>query len=181
MPATTSLAWATSFASSTPTSRQAGRAAFAADLTHLSSFASEEATQLQFNVTGLPIKGLLVTGMVIGALGVLDDVTVSQASTVMVLYRANPRQGFLRLFGEGLSVGRDHIAATVNTLVLAYGRCGPARAARRQRRACGLRKRNQLRSRSRGNSRHARRLNRADRGSRPPSPRLRPVACLPLI
>jgi uncharacterized membrane protein len=58
--------------------------------------------------------------MVIGALGVLDDVTVSQASTVMALYRANPRQGFVRLFGEGLSVGRDHIAATVNTLVLAY-------------------------------------------------------------
>jgi uncharacterized membrane protein len=45
---------------------------------------------------------------------------VSQSSTVMALYRANPRQGFLRLFGEGLSVGRDHIAATVNTLVLAY-------------------------------------------------------------
>jgi uncharacterized membrane protein len=84
----------------------AGLAAFATDLTHLSGFASEEATQLQFDVTGLSIKGLLVAGMVIGALGVLDDVTVSQ--------------GFLRLFGEGLSVGRDHIAATVNTLVLAY-------------------------------------------------------------
>jgi uncharacterized membrane protein len=98
----------------------AGLAAFATDLTHLSGFASEEATQLQFDVTGLSIKGLLVAGMVIGALGVLDDVTVSQASTVMALYRANPRQGFLRLFGEGLSVGRDHIAATVNTLVLAY-------------------------------------------------------------
>jgi uncharacterized membrane protein len=98
----------------------AGLAAFATDLTHLSGFASEEATQLQFNVTGLSIKGLLVAGMVIGALGVLDDVTVSQASTVMALHRANPTQSFLRLFGEGLSVGRDHIAATVNTLVLAY-------------------------------------------------------------
>jgi uncharacterized membrane protein len=71
----------------------AGLAAFATDLTHLSGFASEEATQLQFDVTGLSIKGLLVAGMVIGALGVLDDVTVSQASTVMALYRANPRQG----------------------------------------------------------------------------------------
>jgi uncharacterized membrane protein len=98
----------------------AGLAAFATDLTHLSGFASEEATQLQFNITGLSITGLLVAGMVIGALGVLDDVTVSQASTVMALYRANPRQEFLRLFCEGLSVGRDHIAATVNTLVLAY-------------------------------------------------------------
>jgi uncharacterized membrane protein len=98
----------------------AGLAAFATDMTHLSGFASEEATQLQVDVTGLSIKGLVVAGMVIGALGVLDDVTVSQASTVMALVRANPRFGFLKLFGEGLSVGRDHIAATVNTLVLAY-------------------------------------------------------------
>jgi uncharacterized membrane protein len=98
----------------------AGLAVFATDLTHLSGFASEEATQLQVDITGLSIKGLVVAGMVIGALGVLDDVTVSQASTVMALQRANPRQGFFGLFGEGLSVGRDHIAATVNTLVLAY-------------------------------------------------------------
>ncbi len=58
--------------------------------------------------------------MVIGALGVLDDVTVSQASTVLALRRANPALGFARLFGEALAVGRDHLGATVNTLVLAY-------------------------------------------------------------
>ncbi len=98
----------------------AGLAVFATDLTHLSGFASEEATQLQVDVTGLSIKGLVVAGMVIGALGVLDDVTVSQSSTVMALFRANPQQSFVKLFGEGLTVGRDHIAATVNTLVLAY-------------------------------------------------------------
>jgi uncharacterized membrane protein len=97
-----------------------GLALFAADLAHLSGFASEEATMLQFDVAGLSIQGLLVAGMVIGALGVLDDVTVSQASTVIELQRANPHQGFLRLFNGALSVGRDHIAATVNTLVLAY-------------------------------------------------------------
>jgi uncharacterized membrane protein len=97
-----------------------GLAAFAVDLAHLSGFASEEATMLQFDVVGLSIQGLLVAGMVIGALGVLDDVTVSQASTVMALQRANPHQGFGRLFRGGISVGRDHIAATVNTLVLAY-------------------------------------------------------------
>jgi uncharacterized membrane protein len=97
-----------------------GLALFAADLAHLSGFASEEATMLQFDVVGLSIQGLLVAGMVIGALGVLDDVTVSQASTVMELRRANPHQGFTRLFNSGISVGRDHIAATVNTLVLAY-------------------------------------------------------------
>jgi uncharacterized membrane protein len=98
----------------------AGLAVFAVELAHLSGFASEEAIRLQFDVVGLSIQGLLIAGMVIGALGVLDDVTVSQASTVMALRRANPRQGFGRLFRGGISVGRDHIAATVNTLVLAY-------------------------------------------------------------
>jgi uncharacterized membrane protein len=98
----------------------AGLAVFATDMTHLSGFASEEATQLQTDVTGLSIKGLLIAGMVIGALGVLDDLTVSQSSTVMALFRANPAQSFAKLFSEALSVGRDHIAATVNTLVLAY-------------------------------------------------------------
>jgi uncharacterized membrane protein len=83
----------------------AGLAAFATEVTHLSGFASEEATLLQVDVTGLSIQGLVVAGMVIGALGVLDDVTVSQASTVMALHRTDPRQGFLRLFGEALSVG----------------------------------------------------------------------------
>jgi uncharacterized membrane protein len=58
--------------------------------------------------------------MVIGALGVLDDLTVTQASTVLALRRANPSLGFRRLFEGAISVGHDHIAATVNTLVLAY-------------------------------------------------------------
>ena len=62
----------------------------------------------------------MLAGVVIGALGVLDDVTVSQASTVLALRRANPRYGLRTLFTEGLSVGRDHLGATVNTLVLAY-------------------------------------------------------------
>jgi uncharacterized membrane protein len=58
--------------------------------------------------------------MVIGALGVLDDLTVTQASTVLALRRANPTLGFSRLFRSALDVGHDHITATVNTLVLAY-------------------------------------------------------------
>jgi uncharacterized membrane protein len=65
-------------------------------------------------------QGLLLAGLVIGALGVLDDVTVSQASTVWELARANPHVGRRQLVGAGLRVGRDHVAATVNTLVLAY-------------------------------------------------------------
>jgi uncharacterized membrane protein len=90
------------------------------DLAHLTGFASEEAVFLRATSGQLSIQGLLLAGMVIGALGVLDDLTVSQASTVMALRRANPALGFRRLFRSALAVGHDHIAATVNTLVLAY-------------------------------------------------------------
>jgi uncharacterized membrane protein len=58
--------------------------------------------------------------MVIGALGVLDDVTVSQASTVLALRRTNSELGFAELYRRAINVGRDHVSATVNTLVLAY-------------------------------------------------------------
>lgn len=90
-------------------------------LAHITGASSEEATLL--NASGgstLSLSGLVLAGIVVGALGVLDDVTVSQASTVLALRRANPRMGGRALFREGLSVGRDHLSATVNTLVLAY-------------------------------------------------------------
>jgi uncharacterized membrane protein len=89
-----------------------------ADVTGLSS---DQAALLLAGVEGgISLQGLVVAGMVVGALGVLDDVTVSQASTVLALRRANPGLGFRRLLGEALAVGRDHLGATVNTLVLAY-------------------------------------------------------------
>jgi uncharacterized membrane protein len=90
------------------------------DLTHLTGFSSEEATILQLGQADLSLEGLLLAGMVIGALGVLDDVTISQASTVLALRRANPMLGLGELFVRALHVGRDHVSATVNTLVLAY-------------------------------------------------------------
>jgi uncharacterized membrane protein len=86
----------------------------------ITGFSSEQATLLLSGVGDLSLQGLVIAGMVIGALGVLDDVTVSQASTVLALRRANAALGFRRLFGEALAVGRDHLGATVNTLVLAY-------------------------------------------------------------
>jgi uncharacterized membrane protein len=86
----------------------------------LTGFSSEEATLLQANDPTLSLTGLVIAGILIGALGVLDDVTVSQASTVMALRRANPTQRARELYRGALSVGRDHVAATVNTLVLAY-------------------------------------------------------------
>jgi uncharacterized membrane protein len=90
------------------------------NLTHLTGLSSEEAIFLQIGDAHVSLQGLLLAGMVIGALGVLDDVTISQASTVLALRRANPALRLRRLFGLAMDVGRDHVSATVNTLVLAY-------------------------------------------------------------
>ncbi|WP_130347011.1 YibE/F family protein [Herbihabitans rhizosphaerae] len=69
---------------------------------------------------GIDTRGLLLAGVVIGALGVLDDVTVTQTSAVWELRRANPSLGWRSLYAAGLRIGRDHIASAVNTLVMAY-------------------------------------------------------------
>ena len=87
---------------------------------HFSGLASEEAGFLQATAGGVSLRGLLLGGIVIGSLGVLDDVTVTQASAVWELRQADPGLGFGRLFAAGGRSGRDHIASTVNTLVLAY-------------------------------------------------------------
>ncbi|SDJ73651.1 Uncharacterized membrane protein [Nonomuraea maritima] len=70
----------------------------------------------------LPIdtQGLLLASIIIGALGVLDDVTVTQSVTVAELARANPSYGFARLYRAGARVGRAHIASVINTIILAY-------------------------------------------------------------
>ncbi|MFC5065631.1 YibE/F family protein [Actinomycetospora atypica] len=65
-------------------------------------------------------RGLLLAGLVIGALGVLDDVTVTQTSTVWELHRADPTTPTRALYAAAMRVGRDHVASAVNTLVLAY-------------------------------------------------------------
>jgi uncharacterized membrane protein len=65
-------------------------------------------------------RGLLLAGFVIGALGVLDDVTVTQTSAVWELRRADPGMGPGELFASAMRIGRDHMASAVNTLVLAY-------------------------------------------------------------
>jgi uncharacterized membrane protein len=98
-----------------------GLGAAAVDLAHITGLSSEEATVLDAGAQSeISIQGLVLAGIVIGALGVLDDLTVSQASTVLALRRASPRMPARRLFREGMAVGRDHLGATVNTLVLAY-------------------------------------------------------------
>ena len=83
--------------------------------------ASEEATLVQSLGGGrLSLQGLVIAGMLIGALGVLNDVAVSQASTVLALRRANATWNRRQLTGAAMDVGRDHLGATVNTLVFAY-------------------------------------------------------------
>jgi len=87
---------------------------------HLTGFTSDEAIYLGTAAGDISLQGLLLAGFLIGALGVLDDLTVTQASIVLALRRANPLLGFRALFRSAVAVGHDHIAATVNTLVLAY-------------------------------------------------------------
>jgi len=88
--------------------------------TRLTGLASEEAGFLQALAGQIDVRGLLLGGVIIGSLGVLDDVTVTQASAVWELHEANPRLGARGLYRSALRIGRDHIASTVNTLVLAY-------------------------------------------------------------
>lgn len=75
---------------------------------------------LQMLNTQINLRGLLLGGMIIGALGVLDDLVTTQASAVFELHHANPSLGFPQLFRSAMRIGQDHVAATVNTLVLAY-------------------------------------------------------------
>jgi uncharacterized membrane protein len=75
---------------------------------------------LQMLNTQINLRGLLLGGMIIGALGVLDDLVTTQASAVFELHHANPSLGFAALFRSAMRIGQDHVAATVNTLVLAY-------------------------------------------------------------
>ena len=92
----------------------------AAGATSLNGLTDENAQTLRMTAEALDLRGLLVAGIVVGALGVLDDVTVSQVSTVGALRRANPGLSTVQLYREATRVGRDHVASTVNTLILAY-------------------------------------------------------------
>ncbi|KAB1128521.1 YibE/F family protein, partial [Micromonospora sp. AMSO12t] len=88
--------------------------------THLTGFGSEDATTLSMYQADVDLHGLLLAGIIIGSLGVLDDVTVTQAATVTELAHANPGLSRTQLYRAATRVGRAHIASTVNTIVLAY-------------------------------------------------------------
>ncbi len=89
--------------------------------TRLQGTGSEEALFLmQMTATPINLRGLMLGGMIIGALGVLDDLVTTQSSAVFELHATDPSLGFQALVRRAMRIGQDHAAATVNTLVLAY-------------------------------------------------------------
>jgi uncharacterized membrane protein len=93
--------------------------AVAVDLAEFTGLVTEESTLLTLFET-IDVRGLLLAGIVLGAAGAIDDVTVTQASAVWELKAVDPTLEPRTLFRRGLRIGRDHIASTVNTLLLAY-------------------------------------------------------------
>lgn len=98
-----------------------GMSLLAVNWAKLFGLGTEEAFYLQVGeLSTINLQGLLLGGIIIGILGVLDDITTAQAATVEEIYRANPKLTVYDLTKRGLSVGHEHIVSLVNTLVLAY-------------------------------------------------------------
>ena len=88
---------------------------------HLTGFASEEAGFISVMTAGqVDVLALLFAGVMIGALGVLDDISIGQASVVEQLREANPNLKAWPLFWQSMKVGRDHVSSMINTLILVY-------------------------------------------------------------
>lgn len=95
-------------------------AATAIDSTNLQGLGSEDNLRILLYLPEVSVTGLMLCGFIIGALGVLNDVTISQASTVNELSELDPAASPLKLFTGAMKVGRDHISSMVYTLVLTY-------------------------------------------------------------
>ncbi len=90
-------------------------------LAHLTGFASEEAVYLNFNTRGtLDFAGLLLGGIMIGVLGVLDDIAITQSAVVSELYNSASHLSRKEIYKKAIRVGKEHVGALVNTLALAY-------------------------------------------------------------
>lgn len=89
-------------------------------LTKLTGFGSEDASFLLDKLPAASLYNLLLAGMIIGSLGVLDDITISQASIVSELSQSNHKWGMRELYSRAMNIGHDHISSLVNTLVLVY-------------------------------------------------------------
>lgn len=98
---------------------------FFVDLAHLTGLGNDDATSLRFGQTeNINFQGLLLGGIIIGALGVLDDITTSLSAVIEELKKANPGYTFRHLVISGFRIGSEHISSLVNTLVLAYAGAG---------------------------------------------------------
>lgn len=92
----------------------------ALEVTHLTGLSEEQNTNVATYIDHVSITGLLLAGFIIGSLGVLNDVTITQASAAFELAAIDQEATRREVFGAAMRVGRDHIASTVYTLVLAY-------------------------------------------------------------
>lgn len=98
----------------------AGLSVVALHLTHLTGLSAEQTADVQAYVRDVSVTGLLLAGFIIGSLGVLNDVTIAQAATAFELASIDETASRRAVFTAAMRVGRDHIASTVYTLVLAY-------------------------------------------------------------
>jgi len=89
-------------------------------IAHLTGLGSEEAMMITLNAGQVNMRGLLLAGLLVGALGALTDTTIVQASVVRELAHVDPTLPWTSLYASGMRVGHDHIGSLVNTLVLAY-------------------------------------------------------------
>lgn len=90
-------------------------------LASLRGMGSEESLFLQFsNLGSINLQGLLLGGIIIGALGILDDVTTAQIATIDEISKANHSLSAADLYQAAMSVGKEHVASLINTLALAY-------------------------------------------------------------
>jgi uncharacterized membrane protein len=87
---------------------------------HLTGLTSEETMRLQGYDPTLDFSGIVLAGIVVAGLGVLNDVTITQASAIWQLREVSPEITWRELYTRGMAVGRDHIASTVYTIVFAY-------------------------------------------------------------
>jgi len=98
-----------------------GLTALFVDLAHLTGYGDENALYLiQMSSNQINPQGLLLGGMIIGTLGILDDLVTSQSAAVVEIHGANPSLNMRETFLRAIHIGQDHVAATVNTLVLSY-------------------------------------------------------------
>jgi uncharacterized membrane protein len=97
-----------------------GIAAWASSAAHLNGLSSQDNYQLSQLAGGIDLSGIIVCGIIVAGLGVLNDVTITQASAVWEVHAAAPQLGVRALFTSGMRVGRDHLASTIYTIAFAY-------------------------------------------------------------